>query len=56
MERLDAARFVAQMTGQFRIPDALRLADRLARGLECPTLSAASSGTVTAGAPRTKEP
>jgi deoxyribonuclease V len=56
IERRDAARFVAQMTGQYRIPDALRLADRLARGLEYPTLSAATSGAVTAGVPRTKEP
>jgi hypothetical protein len=27
---------VAQMTGPYRIPDALRLADRLARGLDDP--------------------
>ena len=56
MERRDAARLVAQMAGPYRIPDALRLADRLARGLEYPTLPAATSGTVTAGVPRTKEP
>jgi deoxyribonuclease V len=36
MERRDAARVVAQMTGPYRIPDALRLADRLARGLDHP--------------------
>jgi deoxyribonuclease V len=30
----EAARLVGQMTGPYRIPDALRLADRLARGLE----------------------
>jgi deoxyribonuclease V len=30
----DAARFVRDMTGRFRLPDALKLADRLARGLE----------------------
>jgi hypothetical protein len=30
----DAARLVAEMAGQFRLPDALKLADRLARGLE----------------------
>jgi deoxyribonuclease V len=30
----DAARVVAEMAGSFRIPDALRLADRLARGLD----------------------
>lgn len=30
----DAARMVARMAGPYRIPDALRLADRLARGLE----------------------
>lgn len=29
-----AARWVAQMEGRFRLPDALKLADRLARGLE----------------------
>ena len=43
MERSDAARLVAQMAGPYRIPDALRLADRLARGLESPTLTAATS-------------
>lgn len=32
----DAARLVEQMTGIGRIPDAVRLADRLARGLEHP--------------------
>jgi deoxyribonuclease V len=32
----DAASLVNEMTGQFRVPDALRLADRLARGLELP--------------------
>ena len=32
----DAAGMVAQMAGPYRIPDALRLADRLARGLEQP--------------------
>jgi len=30
----DAARLVGDMAGQFRLPDALKLADRLARGLE----------------------
>lgn len=30
----DAARMVAAMAGPYRIPDALRLVDRLARGLE----------------------
>ncbi|HUZ39635.1 MAG TPA: endonuclease V [Streptosporangiaceae bacterium] len=34
MATADAARLVAEMTGQFRVPDALKLADRLARGLE----------------------
>ncbi len=29
----DAARMVAEMAGQFRLPDALKLADRLARGI-----------------------
>jgi deoxyribonuclease V len=33
----DAARLVDQMAGEYRIPDGLRLADRLARGLEQPT-------------------
>ncbi len=32
----EAAAVVREMTGQFRIPDALKLADRLARGLEAP--------------------
>jgi deoxyribonuclease V len=32
----DAARIVRDMAGRFRLPDALRLADRLARGLEQP--------------------
>jgi deoxyribonuclease V len=36
MSVADAARLVAQMAGRYRIPDALRLADRLARGLEHP--------------------
>jgi deoxyribonuclease V len=54
MERRDAAMLVAQMTGPYRIPDALRLADRLARGLEHPTLPAVTSGPVTAGDRRTK--
>jgi deoxyribonuclease V len=32
----DAARLVSEMAGQFRVPDALKRADRLARGLELP--------------------
>ena len=32
----EAAAVVSEMAGQFRIPDALKLADRLARGLEVP--------------------
>lgn len=56
MELRDAARLVAQIAGQYRIPDALRLADRLARGLEYPTLPVPTSGAVTAGVPRTMEP
>ena len=32
----EAAAVVSEMTGQFRIPDALKLVDRLARGLERP--------------------
>jgi len=35
----DAARLVSGMAGQFRVPDALKLADRLARGLEPPGAS-----------------
>jgi deoxyribonuclease V len=43
----DAARMVGEMAGQFRVPDALKLADRLARGLELPgTGSAALGGCV----------
>jgi hypothetical protein len=33
---LIAAGLVSEMAGPFRIPDALKLADRLARGLEAP--------------------
>jgi deoxyribonuclease V len=36
MSMADAARLVGEMAGQFRLPDALKLADRLARGLEEP--------------------
>ena len=32
----EAAAVVSEMAGQFRIPGALKLADRLARGLELP--------------------
>ena len=32
----DAARLVGEMAGPFRVPDALKLADRLARGIELP--------------------
>jgi deoxyribonuclease V len=32
----DAAHLVKEMAGSFRVPDALKLADRLARGLELP--------------------
>jgi deoxyribonuclease V len=32
----DAAALVAEMAGRFRVPDALRRVDRLARGLELP--------------------
>ena len=32
----EAATVVSEMAGQFRIPDALKLANRLARGLEMP--------------------
>ena len=40
----DAARLVGQMSGRHRIPDALRLADRLARGLDPPTCQQADPG------------
>jgi deoxyinosine 3'endonuclease (endonuclease V) len=32
----EAATVVREMAGRFRLPDALKLADRLARGLEAP--------------------
>lgn len=38
----EAAALVSEMTGQFRIPDALKLADRLARGLEPPDAAPAT--------------
>lgn len=36
MPMADAANLVHEMAGSFRVPDALKLADRLARGLELP--------------------
>lgn len=33
----DAAQIVGEMAGKFRLPDAVKLADRLARGLEKPS-------------------
>jgi deoxyribonuclease V len=36
MSVADASRLVSDMAGQFRVPDALKRADRLARGLELP--------------------
>jgi deoxyribonuclease V len=36
MPVLEAARLVGEMAGRYRLPDALKLADRLARGLEEP--------------------
>lgn len=39
----DAARLVSQMSGPHRIPDALRLADRLSRGLDQATPPAATT-------------
>ncbi len=36
MPMVDAAHLAEEMAGSFRVPDALRLADRLARGLELP--------------------
>ncbi len=35
----DAADLVGAMAGKFRLPDAVKLADRLARGLELPSVS-----------------
>lgn len=32
----DAAGVVSEMAGRFRLPDALKLVDRLARGIELP--------------------
>jgi deoxyribonuclease V len=40
MSVVTAARLVEKMSGPFRVPDALRLADRLARGIEQPGLRA----------------
>jgi deoxyribonuclease V len=37
MSIADAGRLVGEMAGRFRVPDALKLADRLARGLEGPS-------------------
>ncbi len=45
IELADAARMVSQMGGSFRIPDALRLADRLARGTELPTWRSGPPGS-----------
>lgn len=39
----DAAHLVEEMAGSFRMPDALRLADRLARGLELPQATSGSA-------------
>jgi deoxyribonuclease V len=44
MSVADAASMVTRMAGPYRIPEALRLADRLARGLEQPTRDHASAG------------
>jgi deoxyribonuclease V len=43
----DAARLVQDMAGPFRVPDALRKADRLARGREVPAASPASRTAAT---------
>jgi deoxyribonuclease V len=40
---VDAARVVGEMAGRFRLPGALRLADRLARGLDQPRPRGANS-------------
>ncbi len=48
----EAARMVGQMSGPFRIPDAIRLADRLARGLEQPRSQDLSPNSGHAAAPR----
>ncbi len=43
----DAASLVQDMAGSFRVPDALRTADRLARGLEMPAASPSSRKAAT---------
>jgi deoxyribonuclease V len=44
MSVADAARLVGEMAGRFRVPDALKLADRLARGIELPDPGSAAQG------------
>lgn len=46
MTAADAAAMVARMAGPHRIPDALRLADRLSRGLELPATQATNAANV----------
>lgn len=41
----EAALVVSEMAGQFRLPDALKLADRLARGVEMPDSGVGASET-----------
>lgn len=49
MEVTDAARLVGDMAGQFRLPDALKYVDRLARGLLSPDGAAGESPRSLAG-------
>lgn len=51
----DAASLVERMAGPYRIPDALRLADRLARGLEYPTRPHTDSQWFAGREPMTRE-
>jgi deoxyribonuclease V len=55
VELEEAASLVGRMAGPFRIPDALRLADRLARGREYPTRPQTESQWFAGREPRTKE-
>jgi deoxyribonuclease V len=55
VEQQDAAFLVGKMSGLYRIPDALRLADRLARGLEHPTRPRTDSEPLAGRMPRTRK-
>jgi deoxyribonuclease V len=45
----DAADLVAEMAGRFRLPDALKQVDRLARGLEVPGCAEVTAGSGASG-------